>query len=139
MKKNNLKLFQNKGDKNNFKICDKKNENILSIGAAVELKNNKICISYKEIEIKKCGFDKIKKIEIYKGSKLICYENKISNFYVEFPYFSSEGIYEIRTTIVNLNDDSQTCVINTFEFFDYKKKVICENFNINLSKVNKNL
>ena len=49
MKKNNLKLFQNKGDKNNFKICDKKNENILSIGAAVELKNNKICISYKEI------------------------------------------------------------------------------------------
>lgn len=139
MKKYNLKLFQNNGDGYNFKKVRRKNENIISVGVVVELKDNNICISYNENEIKKCGFDKIHKVEIYKESSLVCYENKVQNFSVEFPYFSSEGIYEIKTTIKNSRSNFQTCIVNTFEFFDYKRKVSCCDFNTNINKIGKDL
>lgn len=138
MKKYNLKLFQ-KGHNSRLKIFNKKSENILSIGASVELKNNKVCISYNEIEINKCGFDKIKKIEIYKESKLICCEERNLGFCTEFPNFLSDGIYEIRTTIINLIDGFRTCVINTFEFFKHNRGIACNNFKLNFNKVDRNL
>ena len=64
MEKYELKLFKNNGDNKNFKFSDKKNENIISIEAFVELNEDLIRISYEEAEVKKCGFDFIKKIGV---------------------------------------------------------------------------
>lgn len=139
MKKYDLKLCKDNVDKDRIRVRNNKNDNILSIGVWGELVHDKVCLFYNENDIKRCGFDKINKVEIYKDSELICYEDKISNFRVEFPYFSLEGTYEIRSIISNSSNNSQTCIINTFEFFNYKREVKCDNFKLNLSKDNKNL
>ena len=139
MEKYKLKLFKNNGDNKNFKFSDKKNKNTISIEAFVELNEDLIRISYEEVEVKKCGFDFIKKIEVYKNSLLVCCENNVSGFYVEFPRFSSEGTYEIRTVFENLNNGFNSCVINTFELFNYKKEKVCNKFNLELKKDNRNL
>ena len=138
MEKYELKLFKNNGDNKNFKFSDKKNENI-SIEAFVELNEDLIRISYEEAEVKKCGFDFIKKIGVYKDSRLFCCENNVSGFYVEFPRFSSEGTYEIRTVFENSNNNCDSCVVNTFELFNYKKEKVCDKFNLELNKDNRNL
>ncbi len=139
MEKYELKLFKNNGDNKNFKFSDKKNENIISIEAFVELNEDLIRISYEEAEVKKCGFDFIKKIGVYKDSRLFCCENNVSGFYVEFPRFSSEGTYEIRTVFENSNNNCDSCVVNTFELFNYKKEKVCDKFNLELNKDNRNL
>ncbi len=139
MRKYNLKLIQSCGNGYNFRKIRKKNDNILSVGVVVELKNGNVYISYKENEIKKCGFDKIRKIEIHRNSSLVCYENKVQNFSAKFPCFSSEGIYEIRTIIENSKDNLKTYIVNTFELFGHRKEVSCTNFEMNLSRIGKNL
>ena len=139
MKKDNLKLFKGDIGDNRIKICNKKDENIISIGALVECKDGAIRVLYNQIDVKKCGFNKIKKIEIFKDSKLICYEDRISNFCAEFPYFSSSGVYEVRGTLFNSKDKSKKIIVNTFEFFLHEKKLNSEGFKINLTRVNKDL
>lgn len=139
MKKYKLKLFQSNGHNSELKIFNKKNENIFPITTAIELKNGNIYVSYKEIEINKCGFDEIEKVEIHKNGKIIFSNDKVLDYCAEFPMLVHEGIYEIRTLILNLKNNYKTFIINTFEFFSHSTKVICEDFKINLNKVNGSL
>lgn len=138
MKKNQLKIC-NSGGINKIKIHSKKANNIFYIRPKMDIKEDKIYVVYEESEIKKCGFDKILRIEIYKDSKRVFHVNKITNFSVVFPCFSFDGIYEIRSIVVNSKDKFQGCFINTFEFIASKRKLQFDKLNIDLKKVNRHL
>lgn len=139
MEKCELKLLKDNEHDKNFKMGDKKNENVIQIEPLVDLNNDLICISYEEIEVKKCGFDSISKIEIYKDSDVVYCQECVQNFYIEFPRFSSDGTYEIRTDFINLNSNSTFSVTNSFEFVNYRKEKVCDRFNLELSRDNRNL
>ncbi len=139
MEKSELKLLKDNDHDKNFKIGDKKNENVIQIEPLVELNNQLICISYEEIEVKKCGFDYISKIEIYKDYDVVYCQECVQDFYIEFPRFSSDGTYEIRTVFKNQSSGDTLNVINSFEFFNYKKENVSNRFNLELSRDNRNL
>ena len=136
MGKYNLKLFNGdtKSRNNEGKI-----ENVVLLHPLVQIKENNIYISYKEYDLKMCGFTHIDRIEIYKGSYFICSRDNVSNYHIKFPYFSSDGIYEIRTVFSNKDNTVKKCCISSFEFFGFKKEAKCNNLNINLTHQGRNL
>ena len=139
MGKYNLKLFNSDIKSCRVSNSDIKSEDITVLHPFIQIKQNNICISYKEYDLKMCGFLYIDKIEIYKGSYFICGRDNISNYYTEFPYFSSDGIYEIRTMFSNHDNTVSRCVISSFEFFGFKREIECDNLNLNLIHQGKNL
>lgn len=139
MKKYSLKLLDDDNKGHKARLINNTKNNISLLDARVKIKDNSIFISYSEDDFKKVGFLNIEKVEIYKGSSLICFNDKISNYHVEFPNFSSDGIYEIRTIISNKGGTIKRCLISSFEFFKYEKKFKCDNFKLYLTQSNNNL
>lgn len=139
MGKYNLKLFNSDIKSCKVSSNDTKNEDVTVLHPLVEIKQNNICISYKEYDLKMCGLLYIDKIEIYKGSYFICSKDNISNYYTEFPCFSLDGTYEIRTMFSNYDNTVSRCVISSFDFFGFKRESQCDNFNLDLTHQGKNL
>lgn len=139
MRKYSLKLLDddNKGYK--VKLINNTKNNITQLNARVKIKDSSILISYSEGDIKRIGFINIEKVEIYKISDLIYSSDKISNYQVEFPSFSSDGIYEIRTIISNKGGTIKRSLISSFEFFKYDKNFKCDDFKLSLTQVDNNL
>ena len=139
MGKKQLKLYKYRNTIKNVRIKNKTKSNTLTINPRVDIKEDKIYIFYNEQDIIQNGFEKIVKVEIYKDMQKICSTNKVSNYFVEFPFSSPDGTYEIKTMVLNSNDRLHYCFINTFEFLNAKKNLQWDKLDICLKKINRHL